>query len=571
MLNQSTLQKDHWFFGPIRRCGAVYLQVILASFLINIFALASSLYIMTVYDRVIPNNAIESLMALTVIVLVVIAFDFVMKIVRGLFIDRASARVDKEVSTALFDRISRHDTTLNQNMTGALSSTVRDFDLLKDVIGSASFAVFADLPFVLLFLVVLWMIGGPIAAVPAMIVPLVIIFSFILQPIIRRMTEQSSLQGKSKQAVIVEMIGALETVKTTQGISMLRNRWLNAVLHQGQSQAKTKLTSQLASHFAQLGQQLSQIGIVIYGVFLIATGDLTMGQLIACVILSGRTMAPLGQITNLLGRMNHALSAYRGLNAVLSGETDEEHRKDMVERAVFKGDVDLRHVTFTYENQQEPALNDISLSLKAGERLAILGRIGCGKTTLLRLICGLYPPQTGIVMIDNADIRQIRADDVRRNVGVVLQTPVLFSGTIRDNLMMGNPDASDEDLLQAAKLSGADAFIGQLPGGFDFPLSERGQELSVGMRQTIAIARALIGKPNVLIMDEPTAALDSNTERLMVDKLNSATKGITTIFVTHRGAMVGMADKVALMDNGRLIMFGPRDEVMAKLQEGVRK
>ena len=571
MLNQSTLQKDHWFFGPIRRCGAVYLQVILASFLINIFALASSLYIMTVYDRVIPNNAIESLMALTVIVLVVIAFDFVMKIVRGLFIDRASARVDKEVSTALFDRISRHDTTLNQNMTGALSSTVRDFDLLKDVIGSASFAVFADLPFVLLFLVVLWMIGGPIAAVPAMIVPLVIIFSFILQPIIRRMTEQSSLQGKSKQAVIVEMIGALETVKTTQGISMLRNRWLNAVLHQGQSQAKTKLTSQLASHFAQLGQQLSQIGIVIYGVFLIATGDLTMGQLIACVILSGRTMAPLGQITNLLGRMNHALSAYRGLNAVLSGETDEEHRKDMVERAVFKGDVDLRHVTFTYENQQEPALNDISLSLKAGERLAILGRIGCGKTTLLRLICGLYPPQIGIVMIDNADIRQIRADDVRRNVGVVLQTPVLFSGTIRDNLMMGNPDASDEDLLQAAKLSGADAFIGQLPGGFDFPLSERGQELSVGMRQTIAIARALIGKPNVLIMDEPTAALDSNTERLMVDKLNSATKGITTIFVTHRGAMVGMADKVALMDNGRLIMFGPRDEVMAKLQEGVRK
>lgn len=571
MLNQSTLQKDHWFFGPIRRCGAVYLQVILASFLINIFALASSLYIMTVYDRVIPNNAIESLMALTVIVLVVIAFDFVMKIVRGLFIDRASARVDKEVSTALFDRISRHDTTLNQNMTGALSSTVRDFDLLKDVIGSASFAVFADLPFVLLFLVVLWMIGGPIAAVPAMIVPLVIIFSFILQPIIRRMTEQSSLQGKSKQAVIVEMIGALETVKTTQGISMLRNRWLNAVLHQGTSQAKTKLTSQLASHFAQLGQQLSQIGIVIYGVFLIATGDLTMGQLIACVILSGRTMAPLGQITNLLGRINHALSAYRGLNAVLSGETDEEHRKDMVERSVFKGGVDLRHVTFTYENQQEPALNDISLSLKAGERLAILGRIGCGKTTLLRLICGLYPPQTGIVMIDNADIRQIRADDVRRNVGVVLQNPVLFSGTIRDNLMMGNPDATDEDLLKAAKLSGADAFIGQLPGGFDFPLSERGQELSVGMRQTIAIARALIGKPNVLIMDEPTAALDSNTERVMVDKLNSATKGITTIFVTHRGAMVGMADKVALMDNGRLIMFGPRDEVMAKLQEGVRK
>lgn len=566
MLSLSAVRHDHWFFGPILGCRAIYFQVILASVLINLFALASSLYIMTVYDRVIPNNATESLTVLTVIILVVIAFDFVMKIIRGNFVDRASLQIDKRVSTQLFDRISRHDSSLNKRATGALASTVRDFDILKDVIGSASFTVFADLPFILLFLVVLYLIGGPVAAVPAMIVPAVILFSFILQPIIRRMTELSSLQGKSKQSVIVEMISALETVKTTQGNSLLRNRWLNSVLHQGNSSAKTKMTSQLASYFAQLGQQVSQIGIVVYGVYLIADGSLTMGQLIACVILSGRTMAPLGQITGLLGRMNQAISAYRGLNEVLSGQTDEEARADMVARPVLNGDVEIKNVTFSCEDQPEPVLTDINLKIDAGDHVAILGKIGCGKTTLLRLICGLHPPDKGLMLIDNADIRQIRVADVRRNIGVVMQNPVLFSGTIKDNLLMGNPDASDADLIAAAQMTGADNFIGMLPAGFDFPLSERGQELSVGMRQAVAISRALISKPNILVLDEPTAPLDNSSEAALVQKLAEATKGVTCIFATHRGAMLQMANKVVVMDRGRVVLAGPRDKVLAELQ-----
>ena len=566
MLTPAKRLRDHWFFGPVFQSSPIYFQVILASVLINLFALASSLYIMTVYDRVIPNNAIESLFALTTIVIVVIFFDFIMKIVRGNFVDRAGLKIDRRVSTHLFDKISRHDTTLGRNATGALASTIRDFDLLKEVIGSATFTVFADLPFIALFLVVLWLIGGPVAAVPAMIVPLVIIFGLILQPIIRRMTEIAMTQGKSKQSVMVEMISALETVKTTQGNSMLRNRWLNSVLNQGQTQAKTKLTSQLATHFAQFGQQASQIGIVVYGVFLISSGDLTMGQLIACVILSGRTMAPLGQITGLLGRMNQAISAYRGLNDVLAGETEEEKRADFVKRPELKGDVTFKNVTFSYEEQPEPTLHDINLEIHEGEKVAILGRIGSGKTSLLRLICGLHPPDTGVVLIDNADIRQIRPEDVRKNVGTVLQNPVLFSGTIRDNLLMGKPDASDEELLNAARISGADAFIGMLPGGFDFPLSEKGQELSSGMRQTIAIARALISEPNILLMDEPTASMDNATEAALVQKLQEATKDITSIFVTHRGAMLKMADKIVVMEKGRIVVAGPRDEVLAQMQ-----
>ncbi len=562
MLKPLATAREHWFFGPVLTCMPVYLQVIMASVLINIFALASSLYIMTVYDRVVPNNAIESLRWLTIIIVVVILFDITLKILRGIFVDAASARVDKRVSVQLFDRIARHDATLSRTATGALAGTVRNFDTLKDVIGSASFTVFADLPFIVLFLYVIYAIGGAIAAVPAVLVPLVIIFGLLLQPIIRRMTELSQRQGKSKQAVIVEMISALETLKTVRGISMLRNRWLNSVIHQSNSNTKIKLTSQLAAQFAQLAQQVSQVGIVVYGVFLIADGDLTMGQLIACVILSGRTMAPLGQLTGLLGRMNAAIAAYRGLDEILQGEAVEEQRATRVERAVIKGAVAFKNVTFTYEDQPEPVLNDINFSVDAGERLAIVGRIGSGKTTLLRLLCGLNPPDKGAVMIDNADVRQIRPDDVRRNMGVVMQNPVLFSGTIRDNILMGKPNATDEDLLEAVKLSGADAFIGMLPGGFDFPLSERGRELSVGMQQTIAIARALIGKPNFLLLDEPTAPLDQAAEAAMVTRLDLATKGITTIFVTHRGAMLQLADKVLVIDQGRVAAFGPKDEVL---------
>jgi len=562
MLKPVETHKDHWFFGPILACKSVYVQVICASVLINLFALASSLYIMTVYDRVVPNNAIDSLWWLTGMIAVVILSDLAMKILRGIFVDTASARVDKQVSAALFERIARHDATLSRNATRSLASTVRNFDILKDVIGSASFTVFADLPFIILFLFVLYAIGGPVAAVPALIVPVVILFGLALQPIIKRMSELAQSQGKSKQAVIVEMIAALDTVKTVQGISMLRNRWLNSVIHQSQSTTKTKLTSQLAAQFAQFGQQVSQIGIVVYGVFLIADGNLTMGQLIACVILSGRTMAPLGQLTGLLGRMNAAIAAYKGLSEILSGQTDEQMRADFIERRVIKGDVVFKNVTFTYEGQPEPVLHDINFSIAAGERLAVIGRIGSGKTTILRLLCGLNPPDKGAVLIDNADIRQIRADDVRRNIGVVMQNPVLFSGTIRDNILMGKPGANDEDLLEVAKITGADAFLGMLPGGFDFTLSEQGRELSVGMRQSIAIARALIGKPNLLLLDEPTAPLDQMAEQDMVKRLDAVTKGLTTIFVTHRGAMLQLADKVLVVDQGRIAAFGPREHVL---------
>ena len=556
----------HWFWRYILDNKSTYFQVIMASVLINIFALVSSLYIMTVYDRVIPNNAMESLAWLTLIVIVVMGFDFVIKMLRSSFVDHAGTEVDKAVSRDLFEKISRHDIGMTRKATGAVASTVRDFEVLKDVIGSASFTVFADLPFVILFLFVLYFIGGPVAAVPAMVVPVVIIFGLLLQPIMRRITEISSAQGQSKHAVMVEMLAALETVKTIRGISILRNRWFQGVLNQGQAQRRSRFTSQLATQFTQLGQQASQIGIVVYGVVLIASGELTMGQLIACVILSGRTLAPLGQITNLLGRLNQSITAYRNLSEVMNSVTDEESRADQVARERIRGGISLKSVSLTYEGQKEPTLKEISMVINPGERVAVVGRIGSGKTSLLRQICGLNLPDSGAVLIDDVDIRNLRPEDVRRHIGVVLQNPTLFSGTIRENLLMGNPDASDEDLVSAAETAGASGFIGMLPNGFDFMLSERGQELSAGMRQSVAIARALVGKPGIMLMDEPTAAMDGSTEAQIVKALDSATEGKTTVFVTHRGPMLSIASRIIVIDGGRVVMDGPRDTVLEKLQ-----
>jgi ATP-binding cassette subfamily C protein LapB len=430
-------RKGHWFWQYVLQNRRTYYQVIIASVMINLFALASSLYIMTVYDRVIPNNATESLFALTLIVIIIMGFDFTLKIIRGSFVDHAGTEIDKQVSSDLFDKISRHDISMSRQATGALANTVRDFEILKEVIGSASFAVFADLPFVILFLFVLYAIGGPVAAVPALVVPVVILFGLLLQPIMRKISDVSATQGQSKQAVMVELLSNLHTVKSVRGITILRNRWFQGVINQGSAQRRSRFTSQLATYFTQLGQQASQVGIIVYGVFLIASGNLTMGQLIACVILSGRTLAPLGQITSLLGRLNQAIVAYSGLSKVINITTEEEERTGHVRREKLNGGISLKNVSLTYEGQNEPSLNGCSFTVKPGEKVAILGRIGSGKSSLLSLMAGINSASAGAVLLDDADIRNLHPEDVRKNVSVVLQNPILFSGTVRENLLMG--------------------------------------------------------------------------------------------------------------------------------------
>ena len=565
----NTYLANHWFWGGVLACKKIYGQVAAASVFINLFALASSLYIMTVYDRVIPNRALESLWALTMIMLVVLVFDFLMKMTRASFVDYAGALIDRRISDMLFRRVLNNDDFMKNNATGALASIVREFDFLRDLIGSATFTVLVDLPFVLLFIVVLFMIGGAVAIVPALIVPVVILVGLLLQPVLRRLSGDTMTQGQNKQSLMVEIIGAIKTLKTVRGFGSLYERWMQSVALQDNYSHRMKYSGQLAQSTVQAGQQLNQIGIVVYGVYLINSGDLTMGQLIACVILSGRAMAPLGQVINLLTRLNQAMTSYRNLDSMFSNadKDDEAAIEKRIRRPSLTGALRIKDLKFTHAGQSDATLDGLTLTIKPGERIALLGKVGSGKSTLLELLAGLYPPEQGYILYDETDIKQLHPDDLRRNISVVLQDPVLFSGSLKENLLMGNPDATDDQLIDAANATGAGGFIGVLPGGFEFPLSERGRELSVGMRQSLVMSRALLADAPVLLLDEPTAALDSGSEQRVVAALDERTKGKTVIFVTHRGALLQLADRIIVMDGGKIVADGPRDELLKAMNK----
>lgn len=570
MTQYKQLYKDHWFFGPVLKNKKLYIQVMVASAFINVFALFSAFYIMVVYDRIIPNNAIESLIALTVGILVIVLFDFAMKVLRGLYTDKASAMVDIEVSDNLFDRISRNEQLMSQK-TGAVAAVVKDFDSLKDFIASASFVAFVDLPFIILFLFVLYGIGGPVAAVPAVIVVVVIIAGLLIQPVIRKLSFNAAQDGQSKQSVIVEVLAGMETLKTLKGIGMLRDRWVSSVDRQGITSAKSKFWSQLTANFSQSGQQLSQVGIVVYGVFLIADGSLTMGSLIACVILSGRTLAPLGQVSNLLGRFNQAMTAYTNFGQLMQQPVREMERAHQVRVDSIEGSIKMTNVSLTYPNQKEATIKQLNLSIAAGEKIAIVGKIGSGKTSLLRLIAGLYDPSEGSIKIDNSDVTHMHPDDLRNHIGVVMQTPLLFSGTLKENLLMGNPNATDEEIVKAAKIASVDEIASNLPDGYETVLSEGGRELSGGQRQAICVARAFVGNPKIIIMDEPSSAMDNGSEQQLLNDLKDILTNKTLILITHRGTLLSLVDRVVVFDSGRILADGPKEKVLQAAAQQANK
>jgi ATP-binding cassette subfamily C protein LapB len=400
----------------------------------------------------------------------------------------------------------------------------------------------------------------------------VVIFAGLLvQPIIRKLSFNAAQDGQSKQSVIVEVLTGMETLKTLPGIDMLRDRWVDSVDRQGITSAKSKFWSQLTANFSQSGQQLSQVGIVVYGVFLIADGSLTMGSLIACVILSGRTLAPLAQVSNLLGRFNQAVTAYTNFGQLMQQPVKELSRSKQVRIDKIKGSITITNASLTYPEQKQAVIKQLNLKVAAGEKIAIVGKIGSGKTSLLRLIAGLYDPSEGSVKIDQSDVTHMHPDDLRKHVGVVMQTPMLFSGTLKENLLMGNPDASDEDVTRAAKIANVDEIASDLPDGYETVLAEGGKQLSGGQRQAICIARAFVGDPKIIILDEPSSAMDSGSEQQLLSDLKGLLVNKTLILITHRGTLLSLVDRVVVFDSGRIVADGPKEKVLQAVQQQASK
>ncbi len=548
----------HWFWSALAANRWSYIQVALAAALANLLGLSTSIFIMVVYDRVLPNEATESLIALTIGVGLALLFDFILKLLRAGFIDRAGQNADLFMGRRVFDHLLNIQMKSRTGSTGAMTSTVREFETLREFFTSATLVAVVDLPFIGLFIFVIYLVGGDLALIPALAVPVVLLTGLAVQPILSRMAEKSLKDGQSKQSVLVEAVTGLETIKTTAAGRQMRNRWEQAIERQSAHGAKSRAVTQFALNLTGFTQQAAQVLIVFYGVFLITEGQASMGALVASVMLTGRALAPLGQLAQTLTRVNQARSAYRNLNALMQADSERPEGRSWISRTGVKGAISFSNVHFAYPYQSEDILNGVSFTVNQGEKVAILGQIGSGKSTIARLILGLYTPRVGSVMLDGLDIRQIDPGDLRRNVGSVLQDVWLFSGSIRDNIVSGSIRPSDADLIEAGRVAGVEDFVARHPGGYDQQLAERGEGLSGGQRQAIALARALIGKPPVLLLDEPTSAMDVKTEAQVIQRLKEATKDTTMIIVTHRTSLLELVDRVIVIEGGKIGADGPK-------------
>ncbi len=564
-VNETSQKKVDWFWKSMKQGKWTYFQVLIAAAVSNFLGLSTSLFIMVVYDSIVPNQAIESLVALTIGVLIALFFDFAIKTIRASFIDRAGKKADARMSRLIFDQLMTMNLASKSAKSGALASTVREFESLRDFFTSATLVAVVDLPFIFLFIYVCYLVGGPLAYIPLICVPIVIFTGLIVQPFLAKLSVDGMKSGMSKQGVLVETLNGLETIKATGSAGLMRKRFNEATSNQSDFGIKSRVFSQFAINSATSIQQFSQIGIIFYGVFLIQDGIVTMGALIATVILSGRTLAPLSQLASALTRANSARTAFKTINELMSKPRDREDTDNALSRPSLQGNVEFKNVSFRYPNAPEMTLKDLSFKVSAGEKVAILGKMGSGKSTIARLLAGLYEPDSGSILLDGVDIRQIDPADVRRNVGFMLQETWLFSGSIKENIQMGFVEYSDDHILKVARMSGVDDFVRRNPAGYDFQLKERGEGLSGGQRQSINLARALLHSPSTIILDEPTSSMDSATEKVVLDNLAEWLSNKTLIAITHRNSLVRLAERVLVIENGMLVaddtpekLMGPR-------------
>ncbi|MBX7526038.1 type I secretion system permease/ATPase [Qipengyuania vesicularis] len=556
-----------WLADPIRRNWRTYSKVALAATLINIFGLATALFTMTVYDRVVPNSAYGSLLALSIGLGIILIFDFILKLLRAYFVDFAGMRIDEEVGEDVFGRLTAMRLELRKGSTGQLTGMMRELETIRDFFASATLVAVVDLPFIFITLAVVAMIGGWVALVPAVMVPLVILVGLAAQPALQRIAATTLGQGLLKQSVLVETVGSIEHVKVSGADRMLKRRWKEAVKEHAHSNMRQRMISSIGTTFASTAGMISYAGVVIVGVFMVADNTLTLGGLIACSILAGRAIAPLAQISQLVGRITATRTAYRHVRQLME-QPKEGPETEPLQMGATDGAIELRGVTFTYPGGSAPALDNVSFTIEPGQHVALLGRVGSGKSTVARMLLGLYPPQEGMVLVDGVDLAQFDPYSLRAQIGSVLQEPALFSGSIRENIVLERPYIDDEEMLRAARLSGTDQFVSRISNGYDLKLVDRGEGLSGGQRQSIAIARALAGKPPIVVMDEPSSAMDAQTESDLIGRLEGELKNRTLVVVTHRQPLLKLVDRIIIMDRGRMVADGPRDKILEKLAQG---
>ncbi|SEQ43940.1 ATP-binding cassette, subfamily C, LapB [Amphritea atlantica] len=564
-------REGHWFWSTFRSALPIYRDVLLASLLINLFAVASPLFVMNVYDRIVPNLAFDSLWVLAIGVGLVFVFDLILKHLRSYFIDVAGKKLDLQLSAKIFAKVMGIRLEARPLSVGAFANNLQSFETIREFITSATLGALIDLPFALLFLLVIWIVGGPLALVPLFVMVVLVGYSLYIQKPLAKQIELTSKIASQKQATLVEGLTGIEAVKINGAQSQYQVIWEQAVSKMGQHDIQTRKLANGASTLSGFMQQMMTVGIVVLGVYLVAAGELSMGGIIASVMLSGRAVQPLAQLSLLATRYNQAKASMSLINNVMDMPVEEEEGKSYVSRPKLKGQIEFDKVSFAYPGQQSYALHEVSFVIRPGERVALIGGIGAGKSSLEKLILGLYQPTSGDVRIDGVNIAQLHPADLRRNIGSITQESHLFFGSIRDNIIMGAPFTSDENLLRAAEWGGVTEFTNHDPDGLERQVGEGGRQLSGGQRQSVAAARAIVMDPPILLLDEPTSQLDRKSEVRLMNQLKLLDQSKTVILSTHKSGLLDVVDRIIVLENGRLVADGPKAEVVNWLREGVNQ
>ena len=561
------IRRRHWLTGTLAPFWRTYLQVALAALFINLIALASPLFVMNVYDRVLPNEAIATLWVLAIGVSLAFLFDLLLKTARSALIDYAGRKADVRLSHLLFDKVLNATLQSRPMSTGEYASRISQYEFVREFFTSNTISVLIDTIFVFLFLLVIYAVAGWIFVIPGIAFLIAVAIGIVAHYRIGRRVAAAANEAAQRQSLLVETISTIETVKSLRAEAPLLRRWQELTKHSSRTSEEIKQISAGAANATQFVQQLVTVVIIVAGAYQFAEGNISTGAIIAAVMLSSRAVAPMGQVAMTLARLRQASLSLRILNTIMDQPEDRPSTAGFVNRQVRRAGFEFQDVSFSYPNSDNVVINKLSLKVGPGERVGIIGRIGSGKSTLGRLLGGLYPPTEGRLLIDKVDIRQYHPSEVREAVAVAGQSADLFSGTVKENLLIGRPDASDEEILAVAQATGVDDFASRHPRGYDMPVGERGNNLSGGQKQAMTIARLLLTRPRIVFLDEPSGAMDLATERLLISRLKEAFDASTTVVIaTHRHSMLDLVDRLVVIDRGKVIADGPKQKVIEALQ-----
>ena len=558
----------HWFWGTLAENKNIYRDVMVAAFIVNIFALAMPLFTMNVYDRVVPNRAIETLWVLAIGVAVIVVGDLILRTMRGYFLDWASTRIDIKLSARIMEQVLGLRMEQRPQSVGSFASNLRSFESVRDFITSATITTLIDVPFGLIFIGVIAWISPPMVIPVVVGAIIMLLYAFSVQSKMHELSETMYRAGAVRNATLIESLVGLETVKALGIEGTMQRKWEHSAAYLSEVGSKLRLLSSSINNGSNAIQQITAISLILLGVYLVTSGNLTMGGLIACTMLASRALVPISQTAGLLTQYHTASTAMQSLDEIMNKQVERPMDSNFLSRPSFRGDIEFREVSFSYPNTQENALTKVSFKIKAGEHVALLGRMGSGKTTIHKLILGLYLPTEGAVLIDGIDARQIDPAELRRCVGYVQQDTQLFYGSMRENLTITAPHVDDAAVLMAAHAGGIDEFINAHPKGFDLSVGERGETLSGGQKQGVGIARALISKPSIILLDEPTSAMDHSAEDAVKKRLMEAAVGKTVLLISHRSGLFDLANRIIVVDSGRVVADGAKDQVIEALRSG---